>query len=90
MRTYRKVWISQDLATVTAHPYNVDSVPIALIVPHSKNQLINAYNFLSLSGGVGWTWQTRDELGNLQTTFTGPQLANDIFTFVPYANHPLN
>jgi hypothetical protein len=91
VRTYRKVWMSEDFTTVSKHETgSTGELVVALRVPHTLNQIVLAYNFLSLSGGAGWTWQQRDAAGILQATFTGPQLANDIFTFVPYNLHPQN
>jgi hypothetical protein len=93
MRTYRKVWINEALDTVTAHQQNETDQLIALRAPHSKNQFISAYNLL----GLGWVpktafgsgiWKVYDASGVLQVTFSGIQLANDVFSYVDYAHHP--
>ncbi len=97
MRTYRKVWMNENLDVVTVHdPGTTGAALVALQLPHSKNQIINAYNFLA-AGYVprnafgGAVWKLYEGGGfNLVSSFSGVQLANDVFSFVPYADHPLD
>jgi hypothetical protein len=91
MRTYRKVWINEDLDTVTAHETESNATAIALSAPVSKNQMILKFNRLGgRFAGKGAIWKLYDVDGNLIVTFSGPQLASDTFSWVAYPFHAEN
>ena len=96
MRTYRKVWINETLDKVSPHATDTCITPVAIRVPHTMNQIVQAYNFLGANyvppnafGSAVWKLYDGGGLV-LQATFSGISLANDIFSIAPYAFHPKN
>ena len=95
MRSYHKLYLNETLDSVTSKPDGSHTRAIALQYPGSKAQMIAAFNLLGAAyvprddfGGA--VWKLYSASGTLIVTFSGPQLANDVFSFVDYANHPLN
>ena len=95
MRTYRKVYANADYTQVAPYQTDLNTIKIALSVPHTKAQIITAYNILGAfyagpAGFFGPKWKLYDNANNLYLTYTGAQLASTIFSSVPYEFHPEN